>query len=192
MGVCFAQVISQVVRGHCLNPLSLPFHNRLRHRRDFSLVYRKGLRRSSRHLTLRALQCGGNPEEASLADSAGSDFESLASVSRGSKVGVSRDQRQAARHENQLDRGGKGVRDVTHFPPCFGVSISQKVSKKAVVRNRIKRHLKAAFRQLLPRIGHDWLIVVVVHPAAVQCDYWQFLQELEQMLISAEVIDGYS
>lgn len=72
----------------------------------------------------------------------------------------------------------------------FGVSISQKVSKRSVVRNRIKRQLKAAFRQLLPLLDPGWLLVIVVRPEAVQCDYEQFLQELKQLLVDAEVING--
>ncbi len=74
----------------------------------------------------------------------------------------------------------------------FGISISQKVSKKAVVRNRIKRQLRAAIRHLLPNISPGWLVVVVVHPQANQCDYGQFLRELEQLLVEAEVINGHS
>lgn len=73
----------------------------------------------------------------------------------------------------------------------IGISISQKVSKRAVIRNRIKRQIRAALRQLLPRVKPDWNLVVVVHPQAVQCDYFQFLQELEQLLIDAEVLDGH-
>lgn len=76
------------------------------------------------------------------------------------------------------------------MPTRVGISISQKVSKRAVVRNRIKRQLKAGLRQLLPRVSPGWDLVVVVHPQAVQCDYLQFLQELEQLLIQAEVLNG--
>lgn len=74
-------------------------------------------------------------------------------------------------------------------PSQFGVSISQKVSKKAVVRNRIKRQIRAALGQLLPRARPGWQVVVVVRPPAIECDYREFLQELEQLLISAEVIN---
>jgi ribonuclease P protein component len=72
----------------------------------------------------------------------------------------------------------------------IGISINLKVSKRAVVRNRIKRQLRSALRQLLPRLISGWDLVIVVHPEAVECDYLQFLQELEQLLIQAEVIDG--
>jgi ribonuclease P protein component len=61
-----------------------------------------------------------------------------------------------------------------------------------VIRNRIKRQIKAAFRHLLPHISPGWWLVVVVNPNAVQCEYEQFLRELEQLLTDAEVIDGHS
>lgn len=75
-------------------------------------------------------------------------------------------------------------------PTRVGISISQKVSKRAVIRNRIKRRLKVAARSLLPRFLTGWDLIVIVHPEATQCDYRQFLQELEQLLINAEVCNG--
>ncbi len=78
-------------------------------------------------------------------------------------------------------------------PTRIGISISLKVSKRAVIRNRIKRQIRAAFRQLLPQLSSGWRLVVVVQPSAAQeCDYQQFLQELEQLLAEAEVINGHS
>ena len=79
-------------------------------------------------------------------------------------------------------------------PTRIGISISTKVSKKATVRNRIKRQLRAAFRCLLPRISSGWLIVVVVQPSIgkQECVTQQFLQELEQLLVVAEVLNGNS
>jgi ribonuclease P protein component len=74
----------------------------------------------------------------------------------------------------------------------IGISISQKVSKRAVVRNRIKRQIRAAFRQLLSKLSNGWDIVIVVKPTAIECNYAKFLQELEQLLVQAEVINEYS
>ncbi|EAW33840.1 ribonuclease P protein component [Lyngbya sp. PCC 8106] len=74
----------------------------------------------------------------------------------------------------------------------IGISISQKVSKRAVVRNRIKRQIRAAFRQLLSKLSSGWDIVIVVKPTAIECNYAEFLQELEQLLVQAEVINEYS
>jgi ribonuclease P protein component len=83
---------------------------------------------------------------------------------------------------NRSNQGGQ--------PTRIGISISQKVSKKAVVRNRIKRQIRAAWRSLLPRISEGWDIVVVVKPPATQCNYRQFLQKLEQLLAQVEGLNG--
>ncbi|MGQ9872205.1 ribonuclease P protein component [Leptodesmis sp.] len=77
------------------------------------------------------------------------------------------------------------------LPTRIGFSISLKVDKRAVVRNRIRRRLQAIVRQLLPFMGGSWDLLVIVHPQATQCDYLQFLQELEQLLVDAEVLHGY-
>lgn len=75
-------------------------------------------------------------------------------------------------------------------PSRIGVSISLKVDKRSVVRNRIRRQIQAAFRHLLPRMAKNLDVVVVVHPPAIQCGYLHFLQELEQVLAHAEVLHG--
>lgn len=73
----------------------------------------------------------------------------------------------------------------------FGISVSQKVSKKAVVRNLLKRQVKAALRQLLPQIASGWSIVIGVRPSAQGCEYVEILRELKQLLTTAEVLDGH-
>lgn len=72
-----------------------------------------------------------------------------------------------------------------------GISISTKVSKKAVQRNLIKRRIKAAIRELLPRMNHGWLIVVVVKTSAIKCSYGDFLRELEQLFKQSSIINGH-
>jgi len=74
--------------------------------------------------------------------------------------------------------------------PQVGISISQKVSKKAVVRNRIKRQIRGAFRELLPQLPRGWKLVVIVKPQAQGCKYEDFLRELRQLLIKSEVLHG--
>ncbi|PSB08265.1 ribonuclease P protein component [filamentous cyanobacterium CCP2] len=76
-------------------------------------------------------------------------------------------------------------------PTRLGISVSQKVSKRAIVRNRIKRQIQAAFRQLLPEVAAGWQLVVVVKPNAIECDYEEFLRELKQLLVNAEVLNGH-
>ncbi len=76
----------------------------------------------------------------------------------------------------------------------IGISISTKVSKRAVVRNRIKRQIAAALHNLLPKLSPGWRLVVIVKPTAAEskCVSPEFLQELEQLLAQAEVFDGNS
>jgi ribonuclease P protein component len=69
--------------------------------------------------------------------------------------------------------------------------VSQKVSKRAVVRNLVKRRIRSALLHFLPRICPGWAIVVIARSSAPECDYRCFLQELEQLLIEAEVLDGH-
>ena len=77
------------------------------------------------------------------------------------------------------------------IPSRLGVSIGKKVSKKAVVRNRIKRQIHGAFLQLRPHVLDDWQIVIVVKPIAVECKYAHFLRELEELLKKTKIINGH-
>lgn len=122
--------------------MGLPSKHRLKRRSDFRTVYQKGIRRSSRHLILKAFPLDTN-----------------------------------------------STRETTETK--IGISISRKVSKKAVIRNRIKRQIRAVLCGLLPRISSPWLIVIIVKPEAKECKYEHFLRELEKLLIRAEIIHGY-
>jgi ribonuclease P protein component len=101
---------------------------------------------------------------------------------------------QNATTQNATTQNAANSTSTEGIPTRIGISISTKVSKRAVVRNRIKRQLRAAFRRLLPRISPGWLLVVVVQPSAArqECVTQQFLQELEQLLVAAEVLNGNS
>jgi ribonuclease P protein component len=85
----------------------------------------------------------------------------------------------------------EGFDSVKLLPTRFGVAVSQKVSKRSVVRNRIKRQLRAICRQLLPEIVPGFDVVIIVRSSAVGCDYPKFLQELKQLLVEAEILHGY-
>lgn len=147
--------------------MALPKAHRLKNRQEFSALFRKGIRCITPHLTLRALRQSAKPELG--------------------KHSTSRLPTPVATAVMGNDAAAQ-----SKLPSRMGISISQKVSKRAVVRNRIKRQLKAAFRQLLPKVAPGWLLVIVVKPEATQCDYHQFLQELEQLLVEAEVLNGHS
>ncbi|HBB33613.1 MAG TPA: ribonuclease P protein component [Cyanobacteria bacterium UBA8803] len=159
----------------------LPQANRLRHWRDFQAVYQRGNRRSGRYFTLRVLrQLPRTPNLPLQVTESERSSSAIASQGKaGEKIALSPDPRKSLPRHRQKQ------------PSLIGISISQKVSKKAVVRNRIKRQIRAALRQLLPRLSAGWQLVLVVRPTAVGCDYAQFLQELEQLLVEAEVLNGH-
>ena len=73
----------------------------------------------------------------------------------------------------------------------FGISISKKVSKKAVVRNRIKRQIKGVIRTYLQSVDPGWKVIIVVKPKAIECKYEHFLRELEELLKQTKIINGY-
>ncbi|ACK67998.1 ribonuclease P protein component [Rippkaea orientalis PCC 8801] len=77
-------------------------------------------------------------------------------------------------------------------PTQFGIAISQKVSKKAVVRNRLKRQIKGAIRVLLPFIAPGAKIVISVRGNVSECQYEHFLRELKKLLIKAKIIYGHT
>jgi ribonuclease P protein component len=81
-------------------------------------------------------------------------------------------------------------------PPTtkIGIAISTKVSKRAVVRNKIKRQMTAALHQLLPKLVPGWRLVLIVKPTTreSECETQKFLQELEQLLAQTEVLNGHS
>ncbi|MCL2931581.1 MAG: ribonuclease P protein component [Trichodesmium sp. MAG_R03] len=129
----------------------LPRESRLRHHQNFNIVYQKGIRQSTSHLSLRAL-----------------------------------------RHLQEPKLFPEPDKLEPHKPTRIGISISKKVSKGAVVRNRIKRQIRAALREILPYISRGWDIVIVVKPTAQQCNYDEFLQQLEKLLAQVEVLHGYS
>ncbi|MEO0948625.1 MAG: ribonuclease P protein component [Cyanobacteria bacterium J06641_5] len=75
-------------------------------------------------------------------------------------------------------------------PTQVGITVGRKVSRRAVVRNRIKRRIRAGLRLLLPKTEPGWKLVAVVKPEAIGCTYADFLQELEQLLAKAGIWHG--
>ncbi len=101
-----------------------------------------------------------------------------------------------------LETGGPGAQPTgqTEASPALnsavlgqvGIVVSQKVSKRAVVRNRLKRQVRAIMAQLLPQLTPHLWIVVNLRPGAEQCEYGDFLQELKQLFTQLEVFHGHS
>jgi ribonuclease P protein component len=73
-----------------------------------------------------------------------------------------------------------------------GIVVSQKVSKRAVIRNRLKRQIRAIMTQLLPQLSPQVWVLINLRPGAEQCEYGDFLQELKQLFTQLEVFHGHS
>ncbi|AFY71676.1 ribonuclease P protein component [Thalassoporum mexicanum PCC 7367] len=96
---------------------------------------------------------------------------------------------------NQGNRyGGRFLRlrvrftDNPHQPTRIGIVISKKVSKQAVVRNRVKRQLRAILRSHLSNLRQGLQIIVTVSTLRGEPTYHQLCQDLNQILIKAEIL----
>ncbi len=71
--------------------------------------------------------------------------------------------------------------------PKFGLSVSKRAGG-AVARNRLKRRLKEALRQL--GLTGSWSIVVTARPAAAEAQYDELCQSLRGLLTRLKVNDS--
>ncbi|MCU0678845.1 MAG: ribonuclease P protein component [Planctomycetes bacterium] len=64
-------------------------------------------------------------------------------------------------------------------PSRFGIIVSAKVSKKAVVRNRVKRQVRAILKKALPvfKAGQD--LIIIVRPAAANEKYLKLEKDFD-------------
>lgn len=70
----------------------------------------------------------------------------------------------------------------------FGVIVSQKVSKKATIRNKIKRRIKASIRQKISKIKDGLDIVFLVLPGLETKDFWEIEEIINKLLKKAKLI----
>lgn len=70
----------------------------------------------------------------------------------------------------------------------FGFIISQKVSKKAVVRNKIRRELKELMRLKIDKIKKGIDGVFMVLPGLEKKDFWEIETVLNNLLKKAKLI----
>lgn len=63
----------------------------------------------------------------------------------------------------------------------FGLSTGRRLGG-AVVRNRVRRRLRAALRELAPGVEPGWDVLVVARPAAVDASSAEFQAVLDRLL----------
>ncbi len=64
----------------------------------------------------------------------------------------------------------------------FCIIISAKISKKAVVRNKLKRRLRAILYHNLSNFSQNYDIIILTKPAAVVADYQQLQEKIQQFI----------
>ena len=167
--------------------MALPKQHRLGSNREFNRVHRKGLRASTQHLAIRALSARRNQKK---------QPPKLKQVRPSAELSVESDEGAEGKPSALLCAQFDGQSDVRSdgqiVPSQFGISISKKVSKRAVVRNRIKRQIKAVIYRHLGAITPGWKVVIVVRPSAVECEFADFLRELEYLLKKLRITDTHS
>ncbi len=63
----------------------------------------------------------------------------------------------------------------------FGFMVGIKVSKKAVVRNRVRRQISEVIRLVMPKIASGYDVLVIVKPSVVGKDY----KDIEEVALGA-------
>lgn len=72
-------------------------------------------------------------------------------------------------------------------PVRVGVSVSRRLGK-ACVRNKVKRRIKEAFRQLLPSLRGTGEFVFIARKSATRCSYWEIFHAIEDLLKRMELL----
>ena len=73
-------------------------------------------------------------------------------------------------------------------PPRIGFVVGQKIAKKAVTRNRLKRQLRASFSRHIKKITPGLDIVVVPAPDSTQKKFTDIHEEITHLLTKAHII----
>jgi ribonuclease P protein component len=69
----------------------------------------------------------------------------------------------------------------------FGFVVSQKVSKKAVLRNKIRRRLKEILGAKLKRIKNDYDCLLIVLPGLENKDFWEMEYIINKLFIKGNL-----
>ena len=73
-------------------------------------------------------------------------------------------------------------RPEANSPARLGVIVSKRVSRLAVVRNRVRRRVREAFRALQPQMITDADVIVIAHRPLIEYDYWAIKAQLQEAL----------
>ena len=69
----------------------------------------------------------------------------------------------------------------------FGIVVSQKISKKATIRNKIKRRIRAIVSKVLPKIKEGVDLVLVAVPGLENKDFWEIEETINKLFKKAKL-----
>ncbi len=79
----------------------------------------------------------------------------------------------------------KFVDDNQNFNCRFGITISKKIHKSAVVRNKIKRRIKNILKELLPIISKsNYDYIIIAKQQILELDYNKIYNDIKRLLIN--------
>lgn len=70
----------------------------------------------------------------------------------------------------------------------FGFIVSSKVSKKAVVRNKVKRWLRAAMSEYLAQIKSGYDVIVITRPDIANSDFHEIKDMVNRLLRRSKLL----
>ena len=70
----------------------------------------------------------------------------------------------------------------------FGFIVSQKVSKKAVLRNRIKRRLRELVKMKLRKMAKGMDFLIIACPGLETKDFWEMEEIINKLFKKAKIV----
>lgn len=71
----------------------------------------------------------------------------------------------------------------------IGIIVGTKISKKAVMRNKIKRRIRAGLIEIIDKIKPGFDIVIMVRPEIIEKEYQEIFLSLKKLFSLAHLID---
>lgn len=72
--------------------------------------------------------------------------------------------------------------------PRFAFVVSNAVSKRAVIRNKIRRRMRAIIFQNLSKIKENFDVTIMASPQALHKNYKEIQQTLQELLLKSRLI----
>lgn len=72
----------------------------------------------------------------------------------------------------------------------FGFIVSQKVSKKAVLRNKIKRRLRAIVKIKIPKTKEGLDVIIIANPGLEKKDFWELEEIVDNIFKKANLFSS--